>query len=170
SMPIDNHPIRSRSFNRFSFRTVNTILVLLVAILAVYLLAQFLSWPRRISLPTDSGATTSDADFRVAQMPAAKPYDYYAKQFAAKDIFGAASGGDSSVTLPVGQSAAQIAKDLKLVGVVMDAQPQAAIENKAENKTYFLEVGDMINGMKIDSISENRVILNYSGQRIELSL
>lgn len=169
-MSINDSRARSRIPIRISLRAVNTVLVLLAVILAVYLLAGFLFSNRSVQPSEDSGVVSPAPDSRPAQIPPAKPYDYYAKQFEGKDIFGVSSAQDSSFSLPLGQSASQMAKDLKLVGVVMDAQPQAAIENKAENKTYFLQAGEYINGLKLEAINENRVILIYAGQKIELSL
>ena len=62
----------------------------------------------------------------------------------------------------------EMAKDLSLVGISWDKEPVAMIEDKKAKKTYFLKKGDEINEFKIEDISENKVILSFKGEKIEL--
>ena len=59
-------------------------------------------------------------------------------------------------------------KDLVLVGISWGKEPQAMIENKKVNQTYFLKAGEVINNLKIESILKNKVILTYEGEKGEL--
>ena len=59
-------------------------------------------------------------------------------------------------------------KDLVLVGISWDKQPQAMIESKKTNQTYFLRAGESINNLRIESILENKVIFVYEGEKGEL--
>ncbi len=74
---------------------------------------------------------------------------------------------------PKGPSVA--AKDLgvrlNLIGVVAGPAPQAIIEDKQAQKTFFLGVGQSTpDGAVLEEVHENRIILNLHGERIELSL
>jgi len=42
------------------------------------------------------------------------------------------------------------------------------IESKKTNQTYFLKKGETINGLKIEEILTNKVILSYEGEKGEL--
>lgn len=62
----------------------------------------------------------------------------------------------------------EIAAVLRLVGISWGREPIAMIENKNEKKTYFLKKGDSITQFKVKDILEDRVILDYNGELIEL--
>jgi len=51
---------------------------------------------------------------------------------------------------------------------MLDKDPKAIIEDKKINQTLFLSVGDKINGAAVLEIQENKVILDFDGQKIEL--
>lgn len=61
-------------------------------------------------------------------------------------------------------------KDLSLIGIIAGEKPQVVIEDKKIQKTYFLYEGQMLNQMKVEKISEDRVILDFNGEKIELAL
>jgi len=62
----------------------------------------------------------------------------------------------------------EMVSDLDLVGISLDDEPMAMIENKKEEKTFFLKKGDKIGEFEIEEIQENKVILNFKGNKIEL--
>ena len=70
---------------------------------------------------------------------------------------------------PRGMPAAWI-KRLKLVGVVLDQEPQAIVENRRTRQTLFLRRGDRVEGAVVKEILEGKVILTYAGQSVELTL
>ncbi|MDP8297302.1 MAG: hypothetical protein RAP41_03865 [Candidatus Orphnella occulta] len=55
-----------------------------------------------------------------------------------------------------------------LVGISFDNEPMAMIEDKAAKKTYFLKKGDNIGEFKIEGIYENKVVLSYEDNTVEL--
>ena len=61
-----------------------------------------------------------------------------------------------------------MAKDLNLVGISMDPEPVAMIEDRKEKKTYFLKKGDPIGKFTVEEITGATVILAYEGETIEL--
>lgn len=58
--------------------------------------------------------------------------------------------------------------DYGLVGISFDDEPMAMIEDKTDNRTYFLHKGDSIGKFEIEDIQENKVILGFDGKKIEL--
>jgi len=97
-----------------------------------------------------------------------KPYDFYTQGIKTKQIFGAASAQltqESNVTV-----GANLIKDINLLGVISGDSPQAIIEDKKSQKTYYVTKGQMIGEFQVEDIGDGKIILNYSGQRFELSI
>ncbi len=68
------------------------------------------------------------------------------------------------------ESAQDKLKDLSLIGIIAGEKPQAAIEDKKIQKTYFLYKGQTVNQLTVEDILEDRVILDFCGERLELVL
>jgi type II secretory pathway component PulC len=96
--------------------------------------------------------------------------EHYLQQAAASRIFGLqqqeAPAGPSSG--PTDAEIADMLKDLTLMGVISGAAPQAIIEDQRTQKTYYLNKGQSLGDLQVESIQENKVILNYKGRRSEL--
>lgn len=83
---------------------------------------------------------------------------------------GAASGGTTVIAAPSG-SATLLSGRLTLMGIVSGNPPQAIIGDSQTQKTHFVSVGQPVaEGAVLEEILDNRVILNYSGERIDLNL
>ena len=59
-------------------------------------------------------------------------------------------------------------RGFKLVGISWGKEPIVMIESKYEKRTYFLKKGDSMGQFKIKDILEDRVILDYNEELIEL--
>lgn len=104
----------------------------------------------------------------AAKQDEVKPYDFYAQGIESKQIFRASSARltqESSVTV-----GANLIKDINLLGVISGASPQAIIEDKKSEKTYYVTNGQMIGEFQVEDIGDGKIILNYSGQKFELSI
>jgi type II secretory pathway component PulC len=118
-----------------------------------------------IKLPAAREHTVVDAQ----EQAGVKPFEYYIEGVSGKELFGAARGSfDQGI-----QSAAagvNVADDLNLVGIISGANPQAIIEEKKSNKTYYLSRGQLIGDLRIDDIQEGRIVVERRGQKFELYL
>jgi len=97
-----------------------------------------------------------------------KPLAFYVQQAKSRDLFQpvvSAKRGKSG-----GPVASGITKDLALAGIYQGEGQnfEAIIEDKSIQKTYFLKIGDQINGMTIKAILKDRVILQYGKEEMEL--
>lgn len=68
------------------------------------------------------------------------------------------------------ETAEEKLKNLSLIGIVSGETPQAIIEDKKNQKTYFLNKGQTVNQMTLEDILSDRVILNFEGEKFELAL
>lgn len=98
--------------------------------------------------------------------PAIKPYDFYVDAVKKRPIFTVAQQ-EQRAQAAAGQD---LTKDFVLMGIISGDVPQAVIENKKAQKTYYLNEGQFIDGFQVADIQEGKVILEYNGQKFELYL
>lgn len=68
-------------------------------------------------------------------------------------------------------AATELAARLTLMGIVSGEPAQAIIEDTQTKKTYFVQVGQaVVEGAVLEQVLDNRVILNFKGEQIELTL
>ena len=81
-----------------------------------------------------------------------------------------ASTGGSAEIKPPSTDAKQFAAKLTLTGIITGDPPQAILEDTETKKTYFVSPGQVVDGAVVESVLENRVILNLQGEKVELGL
>ena len=162
----------ARGRTRGWFRTA---LVLLGAVLGgevVWLAIQLVRPLPEIAMPPAASAPPAAA---AASAVPAEPVDAMPSvaASAARPMFAAPAGGaasGASRTAP-SESANLLASRLTLMGIISSDPPQAIIEDAQAQKTYFVTVGQaLVDGALLDRVLENRVILDYHGEKIELNL
>ena len=97
-----------------------------------------------------------------------KPFEYYVEAARGKQIFGGAVLQESGAA-PV-RGSADLIKDFNLLGVISGDNPQAVIEDKKIQKSFTVTKGQFIGEFQVEDIKEGKVMLNYQGQRFELSM
>jgi len=98
---------------------------------------------------------------------AIKSYAFYSLGIKQRKIF---SNAAVDLEKPIGTASAELIKDINLVGIVSGENPQAIIEDKKAQKTYYLKKGQFIGQLQLEDILEGKIILSYEGQRYELYL
>ncbi len=98
-----------------------------------------------------------------------KDYSYYSKEIANKKIFGPPSKEERKPS-QLSKAEEDISSNLTLVGIIAGENPQAIIEDKKTQKTYYLNKKQSFNGFTIDDISDGKVVLEYEGKKIALFL
>jgi|GEM_PF-407140 len=165
------HQKRAFNFvNYFPQLNINILILIGLAISSVYLLSAFaypLFFTKKIIFlqrPFDKITETKEAIRREE----IRPYDFFVQGIKDKQVFGAASAQltqESVVTV-----GANLIKDINLLGVISGDSPQAILEDKKSQKTYYVTKGQLIGEFQVESIGGGKIILNYSGQRFELSI
>ena len=170
----DTSPVKLswlRQKKLFSFNFFNGLLIIIVGILVFYILFEFLFAKNGQTKISTTPVPKFEGKHMAAEDNKIKPYSYYSSQFEKRDIFEIASS-ESDIFTPGTASAniQQLIQDLKLVGVILDNNPQAIIESKTENKTYFLHRGESVRDFKVEVINESKVILSCGQEKFELAL
>ena len=99
--------------------------------------------------------------------PAGKPFSFYQEKIQQRDIFQAPwdkpkenAPADASLT-------SDLNKQLKLVGILLDEDSKAIMENVQTKETVFLSVGDNIVGATLEEIREDKVIFRVNDEKVE---
>ncbi len=125
---------------------------------------------RKIKLPDISAHPAGYAQTEKSEVI---PYEPYEQAISSRQIF--AVDYSNSIENEAAQSqnanaAADFIKNLNLVGIIAGDSPQAVIEDKNIQKTFYLNRGEVINGFRVESIEEGKVVLAYKGEKYELHL
>ncbi|MDO8489650.1 MAG: hypothetical protein Q7S42_06055, partial [Candidatus Omnitrophota bacterium] len=139
----------------FSQFNANTLILIGFAVSSLYLLSAFIRpsfiTKKAIFLqerPVDKITESKE----VIKQNEIKPYDFYTQGIKSKQIFGVSSARltqESTVTV-----GANLIKDINLLGVISGARPQAIIEDKKSEKTYYVTNGQMIGEFQVEGIGD----------------
>lgn len=139
------------------------------AVSFIYLLTSFIyPWIglRQIKLPDASPQKMGELSLKLKKEP--KPYEFYAQAISQRQIFSNSASRESEREETAFN--ADLTKDINLIGIISGENPQAIIEDKKIQKTYYLNIGQFIREFQLKDIQEGKVILNYKGQKFELYL
>ena len=165
---------RSKIFEPSILKNVNKYLIVILGILAIYFLADFIFVRPYKSVETIVSKPVSEQGQPVlpaeVKGPApAKEYSSYSSAMPGKTVFGPSQGGTSN-TEEATVSSGGLSEQLGLVGVIAGDNPQAIIEDKKAQKTYYLSKGQSLDGYVVEEIYEDRVVLSYEGKNSSLFL
>lgn len=152
-----------------------------IAIVALFFLDLFIITPysryriSRIKMPPAiTVETEAAAGKKEAQAPKTepkiepeKPYSYYSKDIAGKNVFKPMAQQEVKI---VEDEFKKIRENLTLTGIIAGDNLEAAIEDKLSQKTHFVHKGEQVGEIVVEDVLENKVILNYRGERFELLL
>ncbi|MBI4436832.1 MAG: hypothetical protein HY590_05435 [Candidatus Omnitrophica bacterium] len=116
-----------------------------------------------------SGETQSTTPTAPSQESPRKPFAYYGEDIEKRDIFRPSFQVAKDIVGGT-ETLKESVQDLNLLGIVTGKNPQAIIEDKKGGKTHFVNKGDTIGALRVEEIQEERVILNYQGEQLDLTL
>lgn len=98
-----------------------------------------------------------------------KPLSDYDQLMDQRNIFSSTQSGTYQKLSESKDILQEIGKSINIVGILLDHDSKVVIEDKNTHETFFLSVGETLNGVKIQSITENAVIVDYKGKQINLT-
>lgn len=157
-------------------KKINGILTLLGFVVAAYFVASFFSLATKFSaIPSFSFKTEGSAKAEILkQVSQLKALDTYMEKVRSRDIFKIGAQPATEEVAKPDQSAQKAQRETvlnkyKLVGISWSDNPDAMIEDSEAKKTFFLKRGQvMSDGVKIQAIFKDKVVLNYAGAEVEL--
>jgi hypothetical protein len=153
---------------------LNVALITLLALEVAALVAVWLQPPpvlpvaRLDARAADPPDATADVLAAIAETPSLAAS-------ASRPLFHAETvertGSAPLVSTGPSEDAKTMAARLSLIGIVAGESPQAIIEDSQTQKTYFVAKGDTVIGeLIVSEVLQNRVVLEFRGETIELSL
>lgn len=172
---LRNNFLKNSILDTQTLKTFNKYAVIIAALVAVYLfLDAILVIPSRkaASLISKTYVSGSLTGFTENAMPIeTKSYSYYSNKIAGKNIFGGGSYIQTESQMSETEPSTELSGGgLGLVGIIPGDNPQAIVEDKKSQKTYYLAKGQSINGITAEEINEDKVVLEYRGKRVTLFL
>jgi len=152
---------------------INRLIPVFFGASVIYLLVSFIySWIglKEIKLPDVSEEELKELQPKAKEEP--RPYEFYSKGVSQHQIFGSPTGNAKSQDTPAPAVATDtdLIKNISLVGIISGLNPQAIIEDKKAQKTYYLTKGQALGEIQVEDILEGKIIINYQGNRFELYL
>ena len=156
----------------FSIPTFNKVIKLLLVLSFLWLILLFLqpsyTLKRTGQFNTAKPLKSAKAQNKEQPKTETKPYSFYLEGIKNRKIFSSAATEDTQKA--IGTVSADLIKDINLVGIISGDEPQAVIEDKKAQKTYYLRKGQYIGELQLEDILEGKIILQFNGQNYELYL
>ncbi|MFH1355013.1 MAG: type II secretion system protein N [Candidatus Omnitrophota bacterium] len=108
-------------------------------------------------------------DEQIEPVKDRKPVEFYLQDIKGRQIFDTPLVQKDTAKEEVSVSLDFI-KELKLLGIISGDDPQAIIQDKKTEQTYYLSRGQSVGEIKVEEIQDGRVVLNYKGKKFELYL
>lgn len=158
-----------------NLKVLNRCLMLCVAGLGVYLsMTIYRNMQKMNEEPLDLVLTPA------VERPVTRPVDtplqnegFYQDRIRGRDVFNIQAVEEKVEQIVEEQKQIpeieKLAKNLDIVGISWSSDPDVMIEDTSAQKTYFLKRGDSLeNGLKIEAVFRDHVILSYQGAEMEL--
>jgi hypothetical protein len=163
-----------RNIKIFRWENLNLALIIILAGLLAYFMPLVLKKPKAVTgnvAEAIKGKEKPSAQ-KAPEEPARPPFTYYSEGLGARNIFSPVLKEEPANQPPgeQGPKLEDVKGQLNLLGVISGAPPQAIIEDKRTQKTYFLNKGATFDDIEVGDILDNKVILNYKGKQFELVL
>ncbi len=168
---------KKKSFGRrspFSIGEMNKALVAASLVLFVYVMFDAVASARNLQKPPNF-APTKDRVTKSAKEtlgPLAET-SYYLQKVSARDIFREGKKPPAPVeATPEAVNmteTSEVVQGLALVGISWSSNPDAIIEDKSKQRTYFVKRGqDVGDGIKVEAIFKDHVVVTFEDREYEL--
>ncbi|MFH1441732.1 MAG: type II secretion system protein N [Candidatus Omnitrophota bacterium] len=152
----------------FSLRNIIIFIVVLSLIYLIYSLVYSLFLVKTFKTPVIVSSEKTQQEEKAQERKEAPSLEFYLEETGNRQIF------NSPVAAKENKASAAVTSDLlknlNLVGIIAGENPQAIIEDKKAQKTYYLQKGQFIEEYEITDIQEGKIVLTNNGQKYELYL
>jgi len=151
-------------------KRVNRLLTLVAPVLLVYVVYSYLDLEQKDMRVIDSEIIESKQGSKLKEdhKSETESFSYYQDALLERNLFESPWEKPKIVKGDDSRASSDLQSQIKIVGIVLDDDPKAIIEDIKTKQTFFLSKGEKINGAMIEEIREDMVIFNYNNERIEL--
>ncbi|MFA6321268.1 MAG: type II secretion system protein N [Candidatus Omnitrophota bacterium] len=169
---LKSEVFKSKVFEPSRLKLANRYLIIALGVLSLYFVIDLIfvrPYKNVQSIVAGSGSGQSERPISAESKNAVviKDYSSYSDSVANKSVFGKSQGASE-----VGDSVSPSDElpNVGLVGIIAGSNPQAIIEDKKSQKTYYLNKGQSFDGYVVEEITNDKVSLDYDGKKITLFL
>ena len=151
--------------------TSNQILIIVIAVLMGYVAIKFFSPQQTISEPVSAQAVIEQEipATDIANMQV-KSFGAYEEGIKARNLFEPLRSGNLKADPRVMQKALPaLHKRIKLIGILIDSDSKAIVEDLKEKQTHFLSKGESLGSAVLEDIQEDKVLFKYANEIIEMT-
>lgn len=153
------------------FKFVNIILIIaLVGIIIVGGYKYYIFHEKGMLIPrVKDSVALKNKGFDVDTLGEKGPFSYFEGTISRRNIFQAPWEKNKEEVSTQIEEVPEIRRNIKLVGIVLDDNPTAIIEDIKKGTTMFMLIGDTIYEAVLEEIQEGKVIFLQNGDRIEIT-
>ena len=145
---------------------------LLLAVLGVYVVLDLVVMQPAGRVASTISSARSGPEGAAPPVMVANPLkplaDYIGAVIARDPFTGAVPGVSSSSVKTSGHQLEEMAKGLVLVGIDRGPRPAALVEDTGKQRTFVVNAGDQVNGMRVKEINSEGVVFSYEGEEYVL--
>ncbi len=146
------------------------ILAVMACIILVFVLNKYARTPPPVTQAVENipvAKEKKESDLSIAAVEV-RPFDSYQAVMEGRDIFQAPWEKPVEETPASKTSASELTKQLKLVGILLDKDPKAIVEDLSTQQTFFVSPGEQIGNAVVEEIRQDKVILIFGQEKVEL--
>ena len=149
----------------------NRLLFILILGLFAHALVKYFSADQNV-IPTIVGRDASAEEISLLAMITGepKPAEMYVQRIGERDLFRSLRDRlKSPGTHAIEKALPALHKRIKLIGILVDGDSKAIVEDLKEKQTHFLSQGESIGTAFLEDIREDKVIFMYNDERVEMT-
>lgn len=154
------------------FGVIDLVLIICSLAIAGYMISKYVlhSTAEEKASVDIKGKDKDEIAARKLALGEAKAIGPYLEQLRERDLFQSPwqQTKTSDTKGATASTGAEALKQFKLVGVVLDKDPKAIIEDSQSKETLFVSKGQSVGSGIVEDISEGKVHIKYNGQIVEL--
>lgn len=152
----------------FSVRNIIIYILVIALLYLIFSLAYAIVPIKTFKMPVIVSSRKIPQEEKIQEKKEIPSLEFYSKEIENRQIFNnPAAAQENKASAAVTND---LLKNLSLVGIIAGENPQAIIEDKKAQKTYYLRKGQFIEEYEIIDIQEGNVVLINNGQKYELYL
>lgn len=153
---------------------INKGLIVLAGCLSVYVVFDAAASARNLQRPPNfAPAKDMMVPFQKEQVEPLQESSYYFQKISSRDIFKEgpkepAPAAEKKIEMAPAETAEAI-QNLALVGISWSKNPDAIVEDKSQQRTFFVKRGQLIgDNIKVEAIFKDHVIVSFEDHEYEL--
>ena len=129
----------------------------------------FITADEKVAATQDIHREEVQADSSVLAYKA-QPLNIYLDGIAKRNLFERVDYQDGPEKTMLPAVIPALENKIKLIGILVDKDSKAIVEDLQDNQTHFLSRGDTVCSVLLEEIRDDRVIFRYNNERFEMSL